>query len=136
MTTETTAAAPPPRAPKTFIQTLADHHYGHTADEATAKLSECIATSERTGKQTELVIKLVIKPVSKGGRYDVTADVTSKLPTPPREAAIMFVGPDGNLTNRDPRQQELPGLRVATAPTEPAVRVEQDAAPAAGIRVV
>lgn len=125
--------APPKRAPKTFLQTLQDHHWGHTAQEATAKLQECIDASERTGKVTELVIKMKFRPVSKQqGRYDVMVDVDNKLPAKEREAAIMFVGPDGNLTNRDPRQQEIEGLR----PVENAGTVRlPDEQPASGIRV-
>lgn len=130
---EKTKEKAPPRAPKTFLQTLQDHHWGHTASEATAKLQECIDASERTGKVTELTIKMKFKPVSKQqGRYDVLVDVDNKLPAKEREAAIMFVGPDGNLTNRDPRQQEIVGLRpvenestvrVADEPQVPGLRV-------------
>jgi hypothetical protein len=125
MTTETEKAPPPKRAPKTFLQTLQDHHYGYTADEATKALETCISESERTGKATEITVMLKIKPVSKAaGRYDVLADVKTKLPAKEREAAIMFVGPEGNLTNKDPRQDELPGIRVVEKSTS--VRLEGD----------
>jgi hypothetical protein len=118
--------APPKRAPKTFLQTVQDHHYGYTADELTKALQECIEASERTGKATELTFKLTIKPVSKAqGRYDVLSDVKTKLPTEPREAAIMFVGPNGDLQTKDPRQQEIPGLRVAEGPSA-AKRLDDD----------
>ncbi len=33
---------PPKRAPKTFLQTVQDHHYGFTADEATAALKRAL----------------------------------------------------------------------------------------------
>jgi hypothetical protein len=36
----------------------------------------------------------------------------------------MFVGPEGNLTNKDPRQDELPGIRVVEKSTS--VRLEGD----------
>lgn len=128
-------AAQPKRAPKTFLQTLQDHHYGHTADEATARLKEALDASERTGKATEVTIKMKIRPVSKAaGRYDVTVDVTNKLPAKDIEAAIMFVGPDGNLTNNDPRQQVLPGIRVVDGPRE-ALRPQDEEQQQAGIRV-
>jgi hypothetical protein len=130
---DTEREVPPKRAPKTFVQTLQDHHYGHTADEATAALQEAIDAAERTGKQTEVTVKLTFKPVSKAGRYDVRADVTNKLPPKEREAAIMFVGPDGNLQNNDPRQKDLPGMRVVDKPA-PAVRLEDEQRPA-GTRV-
>lgn len=103
----------PPRAPKTFLQTVQDIHFGHTADELTTALQECIAASEKTGKATELVFKLKIRPKKAGsGRYEVLPDISTKLPPKEVEAMDMFVGPDGNLTTRDPRQPDLPGIRV------------------------
>lgn len=125
---------PPPRAPKTFLQTLQDHHYGFTADEATQALQDCIQASERTGKATELVLKVKIKPESKAqGRYAVMVDVNTKLPAKEREAAVMFVGPNGDLTTRDPRQMEIEGIRVVDNGVSGALRVEEQRAP--GVRV-
>mgnify|MGYP006921354655 CR=1 FL=1 len=125
---------PPPRAPKTFLQTLQDHHYGFTADEATKALQECIQASERTGKATELVLKLKIKPESKAqGRYSVMVDVNAKLPAKEREAAVMFVGPNGDLQTKDPRQNELEGFRVVDNGVSGALRVEEQRTP--GVRV-
>src|SRR4051794_6827258 len=116
-TEKKTVEAAPARAPKTFLQTLQDHHYGYTAEECTEKLQQCLAESERTGKATKLTLTIDIKPVSKAqGRYDVLADVSVKLPPKAREAAIMFVGPDMNLQNNDPRQLEIAGLRVVDKP--------------------
>jgi hypothetical protein len=124
--------AQPRRAPKTFLQTLQDIHYGHFSDECTAKLVEAIAAAERTGKATSVTVKLDFKPVSKAaGRYNVFADVTNKLPPPERETAMMFVGPDGNLTNRDPRQMEIEGVRVVDGGTSH--RVEDQ--PGTAVRV-
>lgn len=122
---------PPPRAPKTFLQTLQDHHYGYTADEATTALQECIQASERTGKATELVLKIKIKPESKAqGRYAVMVDVNAKLPAKEREAAVMFVGPNGDLTTRDPRQMEIEGIRVVDNGVSGALRVQETTQPA------
>lgn len=127
----------PKRAPKTFLQTLQDINYGHTADELTEALQECIDASEKTGKATELTFKIKIKPVGKNGsgRYNIGTDVATKLPPKEREDAMMFVGPDGHLTNRDPRQQEIPGLRVHDGRSEQrSVRLEGDGAEP-GLRV-
>jgi hypothetical protein len=139
MTTEDKAAsaeAPPPKKPpKTFLQTMQDHHYGYTADELTAALQQCISESERTGKPTKLTLTVDIKPVSKAqGRYNVLADVKTKLPAKEVEPAIMFVGPDGNLTTKDPKQPDLPGIRVVDGPRA-AVRPQDEAQQAGGIRV-
>lgn len=125
---------PSPRAPKTFLQTLQDHHYGYTADEATTALQECIQASERTGKATELVLKVKIKPEAKAqGRYAVMVDVNTKLPAKEREAAVMFVGPNGDLQTKDPRQSELEGFRVVDNGVSGALRVEEQRTP--GVRV-
>ncbi len=117
---------PPKRAPKTFLQTLQDHHYGFTADEATVALQEALSASERTGKATEVTVTMKIKPAGKAqGRYDVLVDVKTKLPPKEREAAIMFVGPDMNLQNNDPRQMEIAGLRVVDKNPQTAVRADE-----------
>lgn len=130
------AAADPPkqqkRAPKTFAQTLQDHHYGFTADECTTLMQAAISAAETSGKATEFGLKMKIKPAGKAGRYDITIEPYNKLPAKAAEAAVMFVGPDGNLTNKDPRQQDLPGIRVVDGPAP--VRVE-DQPQAGGIRV-
>jgi hypothetical protein len=125
-------ATQPARAPKTFAQTLQDINFGHFADECTDALREAIDASERTNKVTEVTVKLKIKPVGKNGsgRYEVHPDVSAKLPPKDRETAMMFVGPDGNLTNRDPRQQEIPGIRAVDGSSEQrAVRLEEQQQP-------
>lgn len=123
---ETGEVAPPRRGPKTFLQTLQDHHYGYTAEECTTLMREAIDAAERTGKATEFTVKMKFRPASKAqGRYDVLVEPSNKLPPKQREAAIMFVGPDGNLTNKDPRQMEIDGLRVVDKPIG-AVRVDAD----------
>jgi hypothetical protein len=136
MTNETTPAAapeaPPKRRRKSLAQTLQDHHYGHTAAEADEKLWEAIDAAERTGKATQVTLTIKLRPAGKAGRYDVTMETTNKLPPKEIEAAVMFVGPDGNLQNNDPRQRELDGMRVvdggspmrvAATADQPAVRV-------------
>jgi hypothetical protein len=133
---EATEEKPPTRGPKTFAQTLQDHHFGYTAEEATHKLKEALDASERSGKATEVIVTMKIKPVGKmgAGRYDVTIDVKNKLPAKDVEPAIMWVGPDGNLTNRDPRQMEIDGLRVVDKPRGEGVRMEEPQQQA-GVRV-
>ena len=132
----TDKAIPAKRPPKTFLQTLQDHHYGFTADEATAALQEALTASERTGKATEVTVTMKIKPAGKAaGRYDVLVDVKTKLPPKEREAAIMFVGPDMNLQNNDPRQQDLPGLRVVDKAKDTAVRADEGGQQQPGVRV-
>lgn len=133
------AAQQPPakRGPKPFVQTLQDLHFGHTADELTDALQECIGASEKTGKATRLTLVIDIKPKKAGsGRYEVVPSVTTKLPAKENEAMDMFVGPDGNLSTRDPRQPDLPGMRVIDKNTQAqALRVGQDEQQSPGIRV-
>jgi len=60
----------------------------------------------------KLTLTLTIKSKSEG-TYTIAADVKSKIPEPSRADMIMFLGDDGELQRRDPRQPDLPGVAAA-----------------------
>lgn len=105
----------PQRAPKSFLQTLAELQYGHFEAEATALLRETIIAVARTEKVGEVTLKLKLKP-GKGGQVEVFSDITNKLPKEEKGSSIMFISPEFNLQRTDPRQMELSGLRVVDKP--------------------
>lgn len=57
-------------------------------------------------------LTLTIKSKSEG-TYTISADVKAKIPEPSRADMIMFLGDDGELQRRDPRQPDLPGVTTA-----------------------
>jgi hypothetical protein len=119
MTTENDSPGgqPPPRGPKTFIQTLGDLEFGHFADECTERLREAIQAVAAREKGASITIKLDMKPGA-GGQVDISADVSVKLPKPKKGTTLMFISPELNLVRNDPRQQQLPGIRVVDKDTE------------------
>lgn len=60
----------------------------------------------------KVTLTLTIKSKSEG-TYTISADVKAKMPEPSRADMIMFLGDDGELQRRDPRQPDLPGVTAA-----------------------
>lgn len=101
-----------------FIDTLRDIEAGHLLDELTDAQHSLVDAIRLTGKQGELTIKLVYKPDG-AGQMTIKADIKSKEPALSRGTSLFFLTPEGNLTRKDPRQQEMPLRSVAEDQTEP-----------------
>ena len=60
------------------------------------------------GSPAVVTVKFTIKQHNhKDGTVKIQCDVASKLPKEKTDGAIVFVTPDGNLANSDPKQQTL-----------------------------
>jgi hypothetical protein len=97
-----------------FIDFLRDQRGGETQEELARKLNELVAAVERVGKRGSLTLTIEVAPISKelAGQLLVSDSVTLKLPQPKRGATMFFSTPENNLSRRDPRQIELPGLKA------------------------
>lgn len=94
--------------PDLFAFTIAQIRNGAAGLEASEKLGECVAVSRDTGKASELIIKIKIKPDGAGtGQYFLEESITNKLPKPERGKTLFFGTPEGNLTRENPRQQTM-----------------------------
>lgn len=94
--------------PDLFAFTIAQIRNGAAGVEASEKLNECVSSSRDTGKVSELVIKIKIKPDGRDSdQYFIEESITNKLPKPERGKTLFFGTPDGNLTRDNPRQQSL-----------------------------
>ncbi|KES10691.1 Methyltransferase small domain protein [Snodgrassella alvi SCGC AB-598-O02] len=76
------------------------------------ELGEAISTATAAclehGKSAVVTVKLTISQHNhKDGTVKILADVSSKLPKEKIDGSIVFVTPDGNITNSDPKQQKL-----------------------------
>lgn len=89
-----------------FIDTLRDIEAGGLLDELSETQHKLIDSIRLTGKGGELNIKLTYKPDG-SGQMTIKADVKSKEPILSRGTSLFFLTPEGNLTRRDPRQQDL-----------------------------
>ncbi|MFJ4086325.1 hypothetical protein [Pseudomonas psychrophila] len=90
-----------------FIDTLRDIEAGGLLDELSETQHRLIDAIRLTGKGGELAIKLAYKPDG-NGQMTIKADVKAKEPALSRGTSLFFLTPEGNLTRRDPRQQDLP----------------------------
>lgn len=107
---------------KTFVQTIGEFAEGRTNDELTIALARLVLAVGETGKKGTLTLKLNIEPNAEG-LVKLTDEITVKIPQKARGASIFYVGGDGSLLKRDPRQKELELRTVATAPAGPPRRV-------------
>lgn len=94
--------------PDLFAFTIAQIRNGAAGVEASEKLNECVNSSRETGKSSELIIKIKIKPDGRdSGQYFIEENITNKLAKPERGKTLFFGTPDGNLSRDNPRQQSL-----------------------------
>lgn len=118
------------RTIRPFTDFLQEHRHGELHGEVSAALNDLVQAVTGIGKSGSLTLTITIEPA--GTNHEqvlVKDDVVVKQPKPARESAICFVDDEGNLSRRDPRQPELPGLRtVASRPASEAKSIEKEVA--------
>ncbi len=89
-----------------FLTVLAQCRKGAAVGELTEKLTEVVEAVRATGKQGELTLKLVIKPVGRGAGDTLILMDHPKAVVPEHDRAeTMFYATDDNeLVREDPRQ--------------------------------
>lgn len=105
-----------------FAAVLQQLDNGYVAAELAEKLQQLVHAVEDTGKKGSLAVTLTLGPSKTEAPFEITPSVVLKKPAPTRRASVFYTDGDGNLLRRDPNQQEIPGLRDASAPTKPAIR--------------
>jgi hypothetical protein len=94
----------------TFTDWLAEFGHGALDDELAAALSEVSEQVQLQGKKGTITLKLTVSQ-HKAGALVVDADVDAKPPKGPGRSAIFFFDPEsGELSRRDPRQPQIPGV--------------------------
>jgi hypothetical protein len=88
------------------MDTLRDLESGGLLDELSDSQHRLIDAIRLAGKGGELVIKLAYKPDGRG-QMNIKADIKVNEPKMSRGTSLFFLTPEGNLTRRDPRQQDL-----------------------------
>lgn len=110
--------APQGNVPKSFLTFMAEQQNGAVVKELSDKLRDLVEAIEMhfdqfRGKVTgEIGVKFKI--VLEGGAYKVVTEYTVKPPKAPLANTIMWLGKDGNLMARDPRQLSMPFESVRT----------------------
>lgn len=116
MAEQSAASAAPQAAPVVFGHPFIDFvgtlRRGTLLDDAAEALQEVTQAVQETGKPGTVTIQFQVRPASK---HDATMlvirdKVSAKTPEPDRAETVFFATDDGQLSRRDPRQPELPGL--------------------------
>lgn len=99
----------------TFSQFLGAVEDGELHQEMTQQLRDVIAELHQHGGKPKAALTLSLEFQLDGGVIEVKADTKVKLPKGGRAKSIFWATPDNNLTRRNPRQAELPGIRDVTS---------------------
>lgn len=96
-------------AVRPFTDTLREMRSGITHDELSAKMQQVVEAVRRTGKPGELVLKISVKPFSKGNTdtLNISDDIKVKVPELDRGGTVFFATVENNLSRRDPNQADL-----------------------------
>ena len=121
--------------PDLFRALFGELRYGQTEIEANEALAAAIKAAQDTGKASEIVLRIRIKPKN-NGQYFIEDEVKSKLPKLPQEDIIMFGSPEGNLQRDDPRQRKLEFRDVSKKPAVAETRELSTGAAPAEVRIV
>lgn len=102
-----------------LLVTLEDGQLHADLSEAVAKLCEDLSTHAAKYFRTATgSISLDLKfHVEQNGVVKIEASTNSKRPVAPRTGSLMWLDEDHRLTQKNPRQQELP-LRDVSAPQQ------------------
>lgn len=100
---------------RSFVDTMREVRAGQVLDDLDAKLQELVQAVQSTGGAGELTLKISVKPMKGSTEACVVAD-DIKLKTPQIKSAgtVMFPTPEGNLSRKHPRQEEIPGITLAS----------------------
>jgi hypothetical protein len=107
---------------KAFAVILQELRDGRVHAELSQQFGDLVAKVKETGKGGELVLKIKIKPATRGTDVDkitVSDAINITLPKPERGEDIFYLTEECELTRSHPKQQEL-ALRDVTpaAPTK------------------
>ncbi len=93
------------------LDVLKQIRQGHLVYEMNQEVEKVVEAVRDTRKGGELTLKIKIKPLKAGSdALDVDAEVTAKIPKPPRPVSIFYPTQDNTLSRTDPRQMRLPGV--------------------------
>lgn len=98
---------------KPFAAFVQEHRNGGLHGELSDLLAELVLATLEHGKKGSLTVKLEVTPNADGVTVTITDTVAVKEPEKNRGAGIWFADEDGNLSRRNPYQQELPLREVS-----------------------
>ena len=100
---------------RSFVDTLRDVRGGEVLDDLSERLQELVQAVQSCGAGGQLSITLTVKPM-KGSREAVVVEDVIKLKKPEIKSSgtVMFPSVEGNLSRHHPKQDDLPGITLAS----------------------
>jgi hypothetical protein len=107
-------APPGEKRPTPFWTWLREQRAGRTHNDLSEALAAVTKAVVDHGKPGSITLKITVKPAAKGDTAVVSVSdaITVKAPAGERGEFIFYADELGNLSKRDPRQPELPGMAV------------------------
>lgn len=108
---------------RSFVDTLRDLRGGELIEQLDTSLQELVQAVQTTGGGGQVVLTIVVAPTKGAAEAVVVKDIV-KLKKPEIKSAgtLMFPTPEGNLSRKHPKQDELPGISLASDRNAGAVR--------------
>lgn len=108
-----------------FLQGIRGGQFHQTVTDELTKLIGALFEHQEefgdTGAKGTITLKFAI--ARKDDVLHITPDMTAKAPVKPKKTAMMYMTSDGQLTNYNPQQQELPyGAVREVSTTSPGMR--------------
>lgn len=100
---------------KPFAAFMQEHRGGGLHSELSDLLAELVLATRELGKKGSLTLKLDVAPNADGQTVTIVDAITLKKPEASRPAGIWYSDEEGNLSRRNPMQQELPIREVPDA---------------------
>ncbi len=107
MAKKQTNATAHPAIDGAFLQMLQSHRRGETLSDLAEAMREVAGAVKMTGKAGTVMLKIKIRPASKGGALVVEDEVKTALPKAETQGSIFFADDKGNLLREDPNQTTL-----------------------------
>lgn len=113
-----------------FLATLQRHEGGVVLNEMSGHLADVVRGVMATGAKGSVTLTLTVSPAQRGkGALVLTHDVKPKVPNQKASGSFWFADDNGNLTKKDPRQEEFPGFHpepvVVTGDSETFSKMEE-----------
>lgn len=114
------AAITPQPKPVTFADFFSQIGDGRTASDATDQLQVLVRELKHlalaTGGKPKGKLRLEIDILANGGVMDVTAEIKTTMPKPPRERTVFFPTRENSLSAANPQQIGMEFKDVSTRP--------------------
>lgn len=112
--------------PMPFYTLLREHRGGGLAIDAADAIAEVVQAVHQHGKKGSVTITFSVEPAKDGVQIVLYDEVKSKVPQESALPSLFFVRASGQLSRRDPRQPEIPGMHaVPSTPDTPRERGQE-----------